>query len=76
MDWDDIMNEIRKDVHDVGISFILVYLFVEPLVVGSARHPSSAFCILYKLSRMRITYLQLNEMLHDNVHPFSLFLIL
>ena len=68
MDWDDIMNEIRKEVHDVGIQFILFYSFVEPLVVGSARHPSSAFCILYKLSRMRITYLQLNEMLHDNVH--------
>ena len=74
MDWDDIMNEIRKEVHDVGIQFILFYSFVEPLVVGSARHPSSAFCILYKLSRMRITYLQLNEMLHDNVH--NIFIIL
>lgn len=33
-------------------------------MIGSSRHPSSAFCILYKLSRMRITYQELSELIH------------
>lgn len=34
------------------------------MVIGSSRHPSSAFCILYKLARMRITYQELSELIH------------
>ena len=54
MNFEDIIEEIKREVHNL-----------EPLVVGSARHPSSAFCILYKLSKVRITYPELNLLIHD-----------
>ena len=54
MNFEDIIEEIKREVHNL-----------EPLVVGSARHPSSAFCILYKLSKVRITYPALSQLIHD-----------
>ena len=54
MNFEDIIEEIKREVHNL-----------ETLVVGSARHPSSAFCILYKLSKVRITYPELNQLIHD-----------
>lgn len=59
MDFNALMEEIKREVHDL-----------EPLVIGSSRHPSSAFCILYKLSRMRLTYQELNSMIHNSVRVF------
>lgn len=54
MNFEDIIEEIKREVHNL-----------EPLVVGSARHPSSAFCILFKLSKVHITYAELNMLIHD-----------
>lgn len=42
---------------------------VEPLVVGSSRHPSSAFCILYLLACKRLTFEEVTFMLHYMVLP-------
>ena len=63
-DVEDVINEIKREVHDLG-SFLFELLYcLEPLVIGSSRHPSSAFCILYKLARMRITYQELSDLIH------------
>ena len=66
-EFEDVMDEIRNEVTYLGTLSSPSSLCVEPLVIGSSRHPSTAFCILYMLSRRRLTYAQVMSMIHCQV---------
>ncbi|KAK8802431.1 hypothetical protein WA588_005400, partial [Blastocystis sp. NMH] len=59
VEFEDVIDEIKNVVHDL-----------EPLVVGSSRHPSSAFCILYLLACKRLTFEEVTFMLHYMESPY------
>lgn len=55
-EFDDIIDEAVKNVRNL-----------EPLVIGTSREPSSAFCILFKLFLIRMTVPELRILLnHEN----------
>ena len=63
----DVIEEICNEVSNLGRCLSFRSSFVEPLVIGSSRHPSTAFCILYLLSRKRLTFSELMSMIHYQV---------
>lgn len=66
-EFEDVIDEIRNEVTDLGMILFQSSSCVEPLVIGTARHPSTAFCLLYMLSRRRLTYAQVMSMIHCQV---------
>ncbi|KAK8810457.1 hypothetical protein WA158_007032 [Blastocystis sp. Blastoise] len=52
--FEDVCEEARNSLKDV-----------EPLVVGTSRHPSTAFCILLKFFMYRLSYTELFDLLKE-----------
>lgn len=61
---------VVKTYHEVLDEIRACVLHVSPWATGTSRVPSSAFCLLLKLLLMKMTYKQMNGILHakDNVY--------
>jgi pre-mRNA-splicing factor 38B len=58
--YHEVLGEIQQSVHHV-----------EPWTTGTARYPSTAFCLLLKFMLMRLTVKQMNGLLEAEGSPFS-----
>jgi len=69
-DYYKALQGTLKEYVDVVQEVKLRVTHVEPWQAGTARMPSSAFCLLVKLLTMRLTYKQMRQMVTCHEYPY------